>query len=148
MKLIVNIQEQYTETEIIVNCNSMNESIEKFISTIKMFDMKLIGKKDGQQCFIDISNIIYIESTDKRTFLYTTKDVYESPLRLFELEEKLIERDFLRASKNCLFNINYIHSLKSDLEQRLILAMENDIKIIVSRQYSNIVKEKLEAINA
>ena len=74
--------------------------------------------------------------------------LYESPLRLFELEEKLIERDFLRASKNCLFNINYIHSLKSDLEQRLILTMENDLKITVSRQYSSIVKEKLEALNA
>ena len=144
MKLTINTHERHTETEIIVNCRKVNEDIEKLLATIRMLDMKLTGKKDGQQFFIDVSQITYIESTDKRTFLYTSTDVYENTFRLIELEEKLAKLDFLRASKNCLFNINYVHSLKSDLEQRLILTMERDIKIIVSRQYSGTVKEKLE----
>jgi DNA-binding LytR/AlgR family response regulator len=125
----------------------MNDSIEKLLAAIRMFDMKLTGKKDGQQHFIDVTQIIYIESIDKRTFLYTATEVYESPFRLSELEEKLEKLDFLRASKNCLFNIRHIHSLKSDLEQRLLLTMEGQNKIMVSRQYSNAVKEKLEAYN-
>lgn len=147
MKLTINTHECYTETEIIVNCNCMNDSIEKLLAAIRMFDMKLTGKKDGQQHFIDVTQIIYIESIDKRTFLYTATEVYESPFRLSELEEKLEKLDFLRASKNCLFNIRHIHSLKSDLEQRLLLTMEGQNKIMVSRQYSNAVKEKLEAYN-
>jgi len=123
----------------------MNEYIEKLLAAIRMLDMKLACRKDGQQHFIDLSQIIYIESIDKRTFIYTISDVYESPFRLSELEEKLAKLDFLRASKNCLFNIRHLYSLKSDLEQRLILTMEKDIKIIVSRQYSGAVKGKLEA---
>jgi len=145
MKITINTDERYTETEININCNNMNEYIEKLLAAIRMLDMKLSVRKDGQQHFIDISQIIYIESIDKRTFIYTAAEVYESPFRLSELEEKLTKLDFLRASKSCLFNIRHLHSLKSDLEQRLILTMEKDIKIIVSRQYSGAVKEKLEA---
>jgi DNA-binding LytR/AlgR family response regulator len=125
----------------------VNDSIEKLLAAIRIFDKKLAGRKDGQQHFIDVTQIIYIESIDKRTFFYTTTEVYESPFRLSELEEKLEKLDFLRASKNCLFNIRHIHSLKSDLEQRLLLTMEGYNKIVVSRQYSNAVKEKLEAYN-
>ena len=145
MKLTINTDERYAETEIIVNCNRMNDDIEKLLASIRMFDMKFIGRKEGQQCFIDITHIVYIESTDKRTFFYTSTDVYESPYRLYELEEKLAGQNFLRANKSCLFNLIHIQSLKSDLEQRLILTMDGDIKIIVSRQYSSMVKEKLEA---
>ncbi|MCL2600759.1 MAG: LytTR family transcriptional regulator, partial [Treponema sp.] len=67
--------------------------------------------------------------------------------RLYELEEKLADRDFLRASKNCLFNINRIQSIEPDLDRRLILTMEKGIKLVVSRQYSAAVKQKLEAYN-
>jgi len=144
MKITINTDERYTETEININCNCISENIEKLLSAIRMLDMKLTCRKDGQQHYVDITQIIYIESIDKRTFIYTVSDVYESPFKLSELEEKLAKLDFLRASKNCLFNIRHLHSLKSDLEQRLILTMEKDIKIIVSRQYSGAVKEKLE----
>ena len=145
MKLTINTHERYDETEIIVNCNCMNEYIEKLLAAIRILEMKLPCLKDGQQHFIDITRIIYIESIDKRTFLYTATEVYESHFKLIELEEKLVKLDFLRASKNCIFNIRYLHSLRSDLEQRLLLTMEKDIKIVVSRQYSGAVKEKLEA---
>ncbi|MCL2265781.1 MAG: LytTR family transcriptional regulator DNA-binding domain-containing protein [Treponema sp.] len=145
MKLTINADERYNETEIIINCNCMNDYIEKLISAMRILDMKLPCLKDGQQHFIDIAQIIYIECVDKHTFLYTAAEVYESSFKLIELEEKLSKLDFLRASKNCLFNIRHLHSLKSDLEQKLLLTMENDIKISVSRQYSGAVKEKLEA---
>jgi len=145
MKITINTGDQYTETEITVNCSRLSDDIEKLLATIRMLDMKLTGAKDGRQCFLDAADVMYIESTDKRTFLYTLTDVYESPLRLYELEEKLAGRDFLRASKNCLFNINHILSIEPDLDRRLILSMGRGMKVIVSRQYSGAVKEKLEA---
>ena len=112
-----------------------------------MLDMKLTGRKDGRQYILEAADIMYIESTDKRTFMYTTSDVFESPFRLYELEAKLADGDFLRASKNCIFNINHIKSITPDFDRRLIVVMEKDIKLIVSRQYSQAVKQKLEEYN-
>jgi DNA-binding LytR/AlgR family response regulator len=145
MKITITTDDRCAETEITVTCNRMGDDIEKLLAAIRMLDMKLTGRKDGRQHIIDAADVMYIESTDKHTFLYTLTDVYESPFRLYELEAKLADRDFLRASKNCLFNINHILSIEPDFDRRLILAMPKDIKLVVSRQYSAAVKQKLEA---
>ena len=144
MKITINTDEQYTETEIIVNCDRLGDDIDKLLAAIKMMDMKLTVYKDKRQYVVDAADVVYIESTDKRTFLYTNTDVYESHLRLYELEEKLVSCNFLRASKNCLFNINHIQSIEPDLH-RLILTTAKGIKLIVSRQYAAAVKLKLES---
>ena len=147
MKITINTDSQYTDTEIVINCPYMSKDIEKMLSTLRMYDVKLTGHKEGRQYIIEAENIIYIESIDKHSFLYTLNDIFESPFRLYELETKLSDSNFLRASKNCLFNINHIQSIEPDLDRRLILTMEKDIKIIVSRQYAEAVKQILEACN-
>jgi len=144
MKITIQTDEQCTETEIAVICNRMSGDIEKLIAAIRMYDLKLTGTKDGKQFILDAADVLYIDTIDKHTFLYTKTAVYESPLKLYELEEKLIDRDFLRASKSCLFNINYVESIEYDSNRRLILTMENQIKLMVSRQYMAAVKHKLE----
>jgi len=144
MKLTINADDRYTETEIIVNCNRMSDDTEKLLASIRMFDMKITGRKGGKQHILEIAEIVYIESIDKRTFLYTLTDTYESPSRLYELEAKLLPLDFLRVSRNCLININHIKSIEAELNSRLILTMPGDIKLIVSRQYASAVKQKLE----
>jgi DNA-binding LytR/AlgR family response regulator len=85
MKITINTDGKCTETEITVICSHISDDIEKLLAAIRMLDMKLTGIKDGRQCILDVADIMYIESTDKRTFLYTLTDVYESPLRLYEL---------------------------------------------------------------
>lgn len=145
MKITINSDARYTETEITVNCSRVGDDIEKILAAIRILDMKLTGIKDGRQYIIEAAGIIFIESTEKHCFFYTLTDVYESPLKLNELELKLADRDFLRASKNCIFNIKHIKSIEPDLDRRLILTMERDLTVVVSRQYSGLVKEKLEA---
>jgi len=145
MKVTINTDERYKETEITVNCNRMSDDIDKLLVAIRLLDMKLTGRKDGRQYILEASDVVYIDSIDKHTFLYTSNSVYESSLKLYELEAKLADRDFIRASKNSLFSINHVHSIEPDFDRRLILSMTGDIKLIVSRQYAAAVKEKLEA---
>ena len=147
MKISINTGNQYTDTEIVVNCPCINDDIEKLLAILRKPDMKLTGRKDGKQYIIEADNIMYIESTDKRAFIYTAQDIFESPFRLFELEEKLEDGDFIRISKTCLVNIDYIKSIEPDLDRRLILTVEKGIKLVVSRQYSSAIKQKLEGYN-
>jgi len=145
MKVTINTDERYTETEITVNCNRVSDDIDKLLAAIRLLDMKLTGRKDGRQYILEASDVVYVDSIDKHTFLYTSNGVYESSLKLYELEAKLADRDFIRASKNSLFNINHIQSIEPDFDRRLIMTMTGGIKLIVSRQYAAAVKEKLEA---
>jgi len=145
MKVTINTDERYTETEITVNCNRISDDIDKLLAAVRLLDMKLTGRKDGKQYILEVSDVVYIDSIDRHTFIYTSNSVYESSLKLYELEAKLTGRDFLRANKNSLFNINHIQSIEPDFDRRLIITMTGEIKLIVSRQYAAAVKEKLEA---
>ena len=143
MKININVDNRYTETEITINCTAVDDKLAKVITTLRALDCQLTGIKDGQTYILDASQILYIDTVDKKTFLYTEADVYETSLRLYELEEQLSTTDFFRAGKSSIINFSKIKSLKSDLDGRIIVVMENNEKLIVSKQYASFIKNKL-----
>ena len=143
MKVSINISDQFSETEITINCAVMSEELEKVIAALRVLDFKLTGTKNGQTFILDASQVLYVDTVDKRTFLYTKSDVYETTLRLYELETHLSKTDFFRAGKSSIINFNKIKSLKADIGGRIIVVMENNEKLIVSKQYASFIKEKL-----
>lgn len=143
MKININIDKSYVETEITINSAAMSDELEKVIAILRTFDFKLTGTKDGLTHILDASQVLYIDTVDKKTFLYTKSAVYETNLRLYELEESLSTSDFFRAGKSSIINFSKIKSLKSDIDGRIIVTMENNEKLIVSRQYTTFIKNKL-----
>lgn len=143
MKINIDIDPRYKETEITIHCAQMSEELEKVVASLRVLDFKLTGIKNNQTYILDASEILYIDTADKKTFLYTKTDVYETALRLYELEQQLSANDFFRAGKSSIISFNKIKSLKSDIDGRLIVTMENNERLIVSRQYASFVKEKL-----
>lgn len=143
MKIIINENSTEDEVEVIVNCKQADESILKIVASLHSFDSTINGTKEGQVFIISPKTILYFESVDKKTFIYTEKDIYETSLRLYELEEKLLEEGFFRASKSTIINLSGVRSLRPDFGGRLLLTMNNDEKMAVSRQYACVVKKRL-----
>ena len=143
MKIHINQKDDIAETEITINCGQISSEIEKIISLLRVMDLKLTGIRDNQTFILDVMKILYIDTVDKRTFFYTKTEVYETPLKLYELEDRLRVNDFLRANKSCIINFNQIKSIKADLDGKLLVTMNNSEKLFVSRQYASDFKEKL-----
>jgi DNA-binding LytR/AlgR family response regulator len=144
--LKINIIEnaQYEELEVMIHCGRLTEEVKKLITLLRVMDLKLTGSRAGETYILDAEKVLYIDTVDRRTFFYLEKEVYESALRLYELEEKLAVLDFMRANKSCIVNFRKIRALKADLGGRLLLTMENGEKLYVSRQYAAEFKKKLE----
>ena len=143
MKINIRIDNDCAETEITITCATMSDELEKVIANLRVLDFKLTGVKNGQTYILDASSILYIETVDKKTFLYTESDVYETTLRLYELEQQLSSSDFFRSGKSSIINFRKIKSLKSDIDGRIIVVMENTERMIVSKQYASFIKRKL-----
>lgn len=143
MKINIQIDKRFTETEITINTAVMSDELERVITGLRALDFKLTGTKDGQTHILDAGQILYIDTVDKKTFLYTATAVYETNLRLYELEGNLSAGDFFRAGKSSIINFNKIKSLKSDIDGRIIVVMENNERLVVSRQYAEFIKKKL-----
>lgn len=143
LKITINVDESVKDIEITVSCGKLTPEIEKLLATLRILDKQLTAVKEGEVYLLDVSKVIFLESVDRKTFVYTGDEVYESSLKLYELEQQLIEYGFFRASKSCLIQLQYIRSLKADLNRRIKVTLENGEQIIVSRQYAEELKKKL-----
>ena len=143
MKISINIDPEITDTEIVINCGSLTAETENIIAALRMANNQITVIKDGETHILDISRIAYIETVDRRTFVYTEKDCYESKLKLYEMDEKLCSGSFLRISKSCIVRLKYIRSLKAELDRRLRITLENGEELIASRQYADELKKRL-----
>lgn len=143
MKISIQTDTAQKETEINIVCNRLTPEVEKILEMLRILDQQLTGIKGEEIFVLDISDVLYIETVDKKTFIYTTFGEYESNLRLYELEEKLEELSFIRIAKSCILNIKQVKSLKADLNRRIRVTMENGEQVIVSRQYADLLKTKL-----
>lgn len=144
MKIIINESEDNEEIEVIINCKRIDENLLKVLSSIRAFDEKITGSKDGKIFILDTEKIYYFESVDKKTFIYMNKEVYETSLRLYELEERFSNSDFFRASKSTIINLSKIKEIIPVFGGRLEVILENNEKLVVSRQYVSILKTKLD----
>ena len=143
MKISINVDEDIEDIEIMVSCNRLTPEIEKMLATLRILNEQLMVSKDGETYILDVAKVVYLESVDRKTFVYTDSDVYESNLKLYELEQRLVECGFFRASKSCIVQLKYVKSLKTDINRKIRVTLENGEQIVVSRQYADILKKKL-----
>lgn len=143
MKISININENRTDTEIVINCNALTPETERIIAALRMLDSQMTVTKDGEVYILDVAKIVYVESVDRKTFVYTEGDCFESRLKLYEMEQQLCQSGFLRISKSCLVHLKYIRSLRAELDRKLRLTLDNGEQIIVSRQYADDLKQRL-----
>ena len=97
---------------------------------------------DGKTYILKHSAIYYIESVDKKTFVYTKDACYETKYRLYELE-KLLLGYFMRCSKAAILNLKKVKSVKSEMSGRLNATLLNNEVIVISRGYVKEVKGRL-----
>lgn len=143
MKISININETISDTEIVINCSALTPETERIIAALRMLDSQMTVTKDGEVYILDVAKIVYVESVDRKTFVYTEGDCFESRLKLYEMEQQLCQSGFLRISKSCLVHLKYIRSLRAELDRKLRLTLDNGEQIIVSRQYADDLKQRL-----
>ncbi|SHH65684.1 LytTR family DNA-binding domain-containing protein [Clostridium intestinale] len=143
MKVLIEESPDNEDTELIIKCKSINDEVKRLIELIKLSDEKIIGFLNGESYVVDPIKILYFESVDKKTFMYTEDKVYEISLRLYELEKKMSKYDFFRSSKSTIINISRIKKLSHKFNGKLEATLDNDEKLLISRQYVSVIKEIL-----
>lgn len=140
IRKIEETQKEYIE----IACHRTDRSVQEIVSFIKSRQGSIDVTREDKQYRIPIVDIYYIESVDERTFLYLNKDCFESRKRLYEFEDMLSGRQFVRISKSVIVNLMKIVAIKPALNGRFLCQLENGEKVIVSRKYVPDLKEKLQ----
>ena len=121
-------------TAVEIHCREVTSETERLERYIGRFDERLQATSEGNTYNVQIDEILYIESVDKKTFLYTTGHVLQTEKRLYELEELLDEKTFFRASKSVIVNLNKITKLKPEVTRNILATLTNGEVIVISRR--------------
>lgn len=141
IRLTIKKSTVYEEVEIIIKCPQIDDRLARLIDQIKQYETKLLGTKDGITYSLIAADILYIESIENTSFLYDENQVYESNLKLYELESMLLGADFIRISKNMIVNVTYIESVRALFNGKFEALLTNSEKVIVNRHYVKAFKE-------
>ena len=141
MKIVIQSPKENEEESIIININTMNDKVTRILDILKSPD-DLTVQLDNKTFKLPIPEIFYIESVDFKTFVCAESLVYQSKLKLYEIEEALSQSDFLRVSRQVILNVSKIRSVASAGGGRIEVMLANGEKLIVSRQYAPMLKER------
>lgn len=124
-----------------IGCREEGSKVKAIVRFVKGLDGSVSGSKGDKIYEIPIVDIFYIESVDNKTFIYSSKDNYETSLKLYEFEDLLKEKSFLRISKSVILNVMKVDSIKPALNGRFLCKLTNGENVIISRKYVSEFKD-------
>jgi len=136
------------EDELILRYQRLTPEVEQALNFMNAPQRKLIGAKDGAQVIIDMGGILYAESVDGRSFVYTEEDVLGVEFTLAQLEQILSTINFFRCSKSMIINIDKVVQLRSLASNRIDATVCNGEHIIISRTYASDFRKRLKGVSA
>jgi len=144
--MILKIEQDLTcdDVEVSIRYANMTKDIQRIISLLKSLDTQVKCSDNGIERMVNASEIFYVESVDKKTFLYLEKNVYRTDLRLYQLADDLVHLGFVQVSKSCILNINVLESIKPLMNSRMEATLKNGEKIHINRKYLSDIKQALK----
>ena len=132
-----------SEEYALIKATEMTESVKNAIDLLMGTNGCLPVIKGGSNLLLNKTRIYYIESVDKKTFVYTKDECFECKYGLYELEE-ILGGYFARCAKASIVNRRKIQSICSDFSGRMEAELLNGEKLIIARSYVKEIKRRLD----
>jgi len=147
MKVKIDIDESLSEEEVIIRCQSINETVNKIqkrILDITKCTPLIIFYKDNKEYYLEINDILFFEVLDNNIYAHTKDASYQVKYRLYELEN-MLPNNFGRISKSTIININHILSISSSFGSSSLIEFHKSHKqVYLSRRYNKLLRYRLE----
>ena len=142
MDVLIQKSEGSHEYEITIKCREIPALLIETLNALQK-DMFLLGHIEGKVHHVAIESILYFETVDKKVFFYTENQVFTSNQKLYQLENTLINDSFIRVSKQTIVNLKKVKNISSYSGSRLLLTFDNNEKVVVTRGFVPLLKERL-----
>ena len=132
------------ENEVILRCRELDEEMLHILALLRSGMQSLCAfTEDRETVFLSPQEVLYAESVEERTWLYCERAVWRTALSLSELEARYEALGFCRVSRSMVVNLPGIRQLKSCAGSRIEATMRNGEKVMISRHYGPLLRERL-----
>lgn len=145
MDIDLRIDKLYKDTKIIICTSEMNKEISELISKISSLDLIHIkGFKQDKMYILEQNLIESVYTENSKVFARCNNEVYELKNRLYELENILNPKNFVRISHSEIINIHKVSNIDFKILGTILFNFKSGNKSYVSRRYIKKIKEFLE----
>lgn len=135
----------FAENEVVLRCAALDEEMLEVLALLRAREQKLgvwRERPDDLQ-FLSPSEVLYAETVEEKTFVYTQGEMFRCPLGLAEIEARYETAGMCRINKSTVVNLHRIESLKSCAGRRILAGMQGGEKLVVSRHYGPLLRQRL-----
>lgn len=138
------------EVEVTVRGSSSDNNVLKVMAGLQSLDTsmneakQILGSLDDATYILDPQEILFFEVEQDIVYAITDSKRYKMKQRLYEVEQLVLNREFIRISKWCLANIQKIEKIESGFNATMTLFFKNSkLKQTLTRSYLKGFKEKV-----
>ena len=144
MKVEVMIDPTCAEPTITIRTASMTGEVTALVNQLSnIVPVPLSGMRDGKLVLLEEQDIIRVYAADGKVYATTSKGDYALRQRLYEMEERLDSRSFVRISNGEIINLKKARGFDLKMTGTICVSLESGVVTWVSRRYVKRIKEML-----
>lgn len=137
IKINTNISSEYPDIQITINAPSLDKQTQMIIDTISKISKEknqIIGESNNNIFILPLEDILCFYADDKYNYCKANKNSYKIKYTLYELEETLNRKDWIRVSHSCILNVNHIKCFDIGTVGSIVVILDDDSKYDVSKR--------------
>ena len=132
------------ENEVILRCTQLDDEMLRVLSLLRSGMQKLlVWNEHREMLLLAVSKVVYFFNDAATTEIYTHDGIYQTALSLAELEDRWGDLGLFRAGKSSVVNLHEIQKLKNCGSGRIEALLTTGEKMVISRRYAPILRERL-----
>lgn len=144
MKIEIKIDEDCTETKIVVVTNKVTEEVNEIVKRLSSEQPQMIaGFKDEQATMLEPNQIYRVYASEGKVYAEAENGTHLLRLRLYEAEQRLAKCSFVRISNGEIINLKKVKGFDLSFAGTICVSLSNGTVTYVSRRYVAKIKQLL-----
>ena len=144
MEVELKLEPGRRDPKVVILANERTPELEALVRQLSGLSIgPLTVWRDGRAELVEQREFLRFYADGKGVSAQTGRETYTVRLRLYELEERLDKRRFVRISNSEIVNLNKVSALDLSLTGTIKLTLEGAAAVYVSRRYVRKIKQVL-----
>ena len=144
MQIEIKIDETCREPKVVILTDRITDEVNNLFNSLNGSQPQAVaGFQQDRIEILDPEQIIRCYAAGQRVYAQTRQGEYTIRLRLYELEERLDKRSFVRISNSEIINIKRVISMDLSFSGTICVNLEGDTVSFASRRYVTKIKKLL-----
>lgn len=144
MKIEIKIDENCVEPKVLIVTDKVTDEINEIVKRLSGGQSQTIaGFQGGQVVVLAPEEIVRIYAANGKVYAEEEQGTYLLRLRLYEMEQRLANKSFVRISNGEIINLKKVKGFDLSFTGTICVSLSNETVTYVSRRYVSRIRHLL-----